>query len=245
MRRPPDQPVRPTATLGQMSTDAPRRATGRPRDASIDGRVLTAALEVYAERGWYGLSMHGISQRAGIGKAALYARWSTAAELLAEACDQHLVYEITTDLPIRDFLLLEAHSQARLKMGSFALAASRLMLEGQVGPPELQAIQRTVIASRVATLRNRIEHASATGELPADVSAVRLLDLLEGSISMHVTITPERLRERMLEALPGYIGATVDSLLFLARNGMLAAPEVQPTPGPGELPSPAGPDRRP
>jgi AcrR family transcriptional regulator len=215
-----------------MSTDTQHRSVGRPLDASIDGRILTAGLELYAERGWYGLTMHRISQRAGVGKAALYTRWSSTVDLLRQACDQYLVYEIVTDLPIREFLLVEARWQAQLKMGSFAMAASRLMLESSFGPPELEEIQHRVIGSRVATLRARIEEAVATGELPADVSAIRLLDLLEGAMAMHVAITPDQLRERMLELLPEYILATVDSLLFLAEHGMLAAPGVQHSPGP-------------
>lgn len=211
------------------------KAAGRPKDVTIDDRILGSALELYAERGWYGLTLHGVSRRAGVGKAALYARWSTTAELLRDAFARFLVYRIANELPIRDFFIVEAHKQAELKSGRFAGAASRLLVEGRNGPPELREIHAAAIGSRVSALRARIEDAIASGELPPGVSAMRMLDALEGTMYMHISVTPEHLLERMLAQLPSYITATVDSLLFLAHQDMLDSPRAQLSRAPAEL----------
>lgn len=218
-----------------MDPETGHKTAGRPRDATIDDRILGSALELYAERGWFGLTLHGISRHAGVGKAALYARWSTTSELLRDAFARFLSYRIATELPIRDFLVVEAHIQAQLKLGRFAGAASRLMIEGRNGPPDLRQIHVAVTGSRISTLRTRVEEAIASGELPPGTSATRLLDALEGTMYMHISVTPERLLERMLAQLPDYITATVDSLLFLADHGMLDEPRAQVAKSPGEL----------
>ena len=58
---------------------------GRPRDPEREHRVLVAAMEEYAERGWAGLTMDGVAKRAGVGKSTIYLRWSNKEDLLAAA----------------------------------------------------------------------------------------------------------------------------------------------------------------
>ena len=63
------------------------RRRGRPRDANLEGRVLEAAVEEYAERGWAGLTMDGVARRAKVGKSTLYLRWPDKETLLAAAAE--------------------------------------------------------------------------------------------------------------------------------------------------------------
>ena len=58
---------------------------GRPRDPERERRVLVAAIEEYAERGWAGLTMDGVAKRAGVGKSTIYLRWTNKEDLLAAA----------------------------------------------------------------------------------------------------------------------------------------------------------------
>lgn len=60
---------------------------GRPRDAGLERRVLDAAVEEYAERGWAGLTMDGVARRAKVGKSTLYLRWADKEALLAAAVE--------------------------------------------------------------------------------------------------------------------------------------------------------------
>lgn len=63
------------------------RRRGRPRDAGLERRVLEAAVEEYAERGWAGLTMDGVARRAKVGKSTLYLRWPDKDSLLAAAVE--------------------------------------------------------------------------------------------------------------------------------------------------------------
>lgn len=61
----------------------PRR--GRPRDATIDDRVLRAAVDELAGRGVGGFSVNSVAARAGVAKRGIYARWATRDDLVLAA----------------------------------------------------------------------------------------------------------------------------------------------------------------
>lgn len=61
-----------------------RRTEGR-LDRSRDPAILDAALAVLAENGYDDTNMNDIAARAGVGKAAIYRRWSSKAALIADA----------------------------------------------------------------------------------------------------------------------------------------------------------------
>lgn len=67
-----------------MSDDRPGPG-GRPRDASIDERVLAATRELLLEVGWDDLSVRLVAMRAGVGRSSLARRWSSKAELILHA----------------------------------------------------------------------------------------------------------------------------------------------------------------
>ena len=58
---------------------------GRPRDATRDAVIMSAALEVLAEHGYDRMTMDQVAKRAGAGKATLYRRWPSKADLVAQA----------------------------------------------------------------------------------------------------------------------------------------------------------------
>lgn len=59
--------------------------TGRPRDASIDDRVLAVTRDLLVEVGWDELSVRLVAGRAGVGRSSLNRRWSSKAELVLHA----------------------------------------------------------------------------------------------------------------------------------------------------------------
>ncbi|MCZ0729079.1 TetR/AcrR family transcriptional regulator [Mycolicibacterium iranicum] len=67
-----------------MSEDETRTG-GRPRDASIDQKVLSATRELLMEVGWDELSVRMVATRAGVGRASLARRWNSKAELVLHA----------------------------------------------------------------------------------------------------------------------------------------------------------------
>jgi AcrR family transcriptional regulator len=63
----------------------PRRRPGRPPDTSIGERALAAARELLVERGFEATTMQAVAERAAVHASALYRRWPSRIELIAEA----------------------------------------------------------------------------------------------------------------------------------------------------------------
>jgi AcrR family transcriptional regulator len=62
----------------------PKRASGR-WDPALEGAILDATLAAVAELGYDRMTMDELAARAGVGKAAIYRRWSSKGEVVAQA----------------------------------------------------------------------------------------------------------------------------------------------------------------
>lgn len=62
-----------------------RPGPGRPRDHSRDALLLQATLAVLAESGYDGLTIDKVAGRVGAGRATVYRRWPTKADLVLDA----------------------------------------------------------------------------------------------------------------------------------------------------------------
>jgi len=60
-------------------------STGRPRDPSVDDRVIESTLDAINEGGLAGLTIDRIAARAGVGKTTIYRRWNTKDDLVVDA----------------------------------------------------------------------------------------------------------------------------------------------------------------
>ncbi len=73
-------------TLQTPATGAggvPRR--GRPRDPELDEAIMVATLDALVQEGLAHLTMEGVADRAGVGKASLYRRWPNKVALVVGA----------------------------------------------------------------------------------------------------------------------------------------------------------------
>ncbi len=80
-----------TATIATVDALDPIVATdhhaklGRKRDFTRDPEILEAALDVLAETGYDGMTIDMVAKRAKAGKATIYRRWPSKAELIIDA----------------------------------------------------------------------------------------------------------------------------------------------------------------
>lgn len=66
------------------TTRAPKRAAGR-WDPTLETTILDATLAAVTELGYDRMTMDDLAARAGVGKAAIYRRWSSKGEVVAQA----------------------------------------------------------------------------------------------------------------------------------------------------------------
>ena len=60
-------------------------ALGRKRDHTLDSRIVESAIEILAETGFDSMTMDMVAARAKSGKATVYRRWTSKAELVRDA----------------------------------------------------------------------------------------------------------------------------------------------------------------
>ncbi|MBD1848297.1 TetR/AcrR family transcriptional regulator [Cyanobacteria bacterium FACHB-63] len=64
-----------------------KKSPGRPRSAQSHQAMLQTTLELLAEVGFEAMSIEAIATRAGVGKTTIYRRYSSKAELVADAIE--------------------------------------------------------------------------------------------------------------------------------------------------------------
>jgi AcrR family transcriptional regulator len=198
--------------------------SGRPRDPAVAARALDAALDLYAERGWSGLTMDAVAERARIGKAALYLRWPSKEALLLEAISSAAPHIRTdTDLGAREMLVSLGTQMYAQYTGRYGPAAVRMAIEG----PQLPELLAPLQAQYVAELRAGIDvlrRAIDRGELQLEVSAATVIEVLGGALLMRALFTSAMHEEGMEEDGEAFVEEVVSLLLDgrLAEAGAVA-----------------------
>jgi AcrR family transcriptional regulator len=145
-----------------------RQQKGRPLDRSRDPAILAAALEILSEYGYDRLTMDMVAARARAGKAALYRRWSSKAELVVDALTLHhsALLEPDTGSLLGDLeALLEQGQPAQDDYLGTSIVAGLATACGR--DPELaRALNDRFLETGHRVLRLVLERAVARGEVP-------------------------------------------------------------------------------
>jgi AcrR family transcriptional regulator len=155
-------------------------ARGRPREARVETAVRAAVVELMAERGYAGTTIGAIATRAGVGRGALYRRWSSKPELVFAATVHGAELPAPADTgSLEGDLVALAHRIAEL-MGREAARAAlpALAAELRTDPALAGALEERVFAAERAYLETILQRARARGEdlhADADAELVRLL----------------------------------------------------------------------
>jgi AcrR family transcriptional regulator len=170
-----------------------QRSVGR-LDRSRDPAILNAALAALTENGYDATNMDDIAARAGVGKAAIYRRWSSKAALIADALVYWRPDLVTNEAPDTGSLAgdLEAIVE-RVGRNENDLITTDLVLRvalEAVRDPELASALEDLMLSRGKRVFSMIlAQAAARGEVSADrdwslvadvVLAMGLLEVVRG-----------------------------------------------------------------
>ena len=144
-----------------------RADPGRPRDPSIDGRVLEIARRLLAEHGYEGLSLTAVADEAGTTRPALYRRWPGKAELATAAIAALSTADARppTDDPYADLVAeLAAFRRGITRPDGLSLVGT--MLQRSTDPELLRLYRERVVIPRRLRLRSILERAVAAGLVP-------------------------------------------------------------------------------
>lgn len=169
------------------SESAPK--LGRKRDHTRDPEILDAAIDVLAETGYDGMTMDMVATRAKAGKATVYRRWASKAELVLEAVSCMKSGDIDYDhLP--DTGTLRGDLLAMIKPHSIEDAKRKLqVMAGVVSmlsrAPELaDAANAVLVEPRARANRILLQRAIDRGEISADCD-IETLALISPSMASY------------------------------------------------------------
>lgn len=164
---------------------APQRSTrppGRPRDERAERAILTATLQLTAEVGLSRMTIAAVAERAGVGKATIYRRWSTKAEMVLAA---FTVLLEPGPVPDTGSVRGDLHAYQRgfadmlIRPGGDTVPH---LAAAAMSNPDMQATLSTWVARRRAVLRQVLARGVERGELRPDVDLDLALELFSGPL---------------------------------------------------------------
>jgi AcrR family transcriptional regulator len=200
-------------------TNAMTANAGRLSGAAVKRPQITDALartffEEWARVGYSALSLDAVARKAGVGKAALYRRWRSKADMASDLVKSLSATAIGMIDP-GDRGSLEADLYATLLIGGRILRhplVRRILPDLYIAmqrEPALTAAIRPGEMMREKKLKALIDRAVARGELSAEVDRRAATDSLIGPLYWRIVVLGERCDRRRLKTLARMTAAAI------------------------------------
>jgi AcrR family transcriptional regulator len=157
----------------------------------MEPRVFAAALEVYSQRGWSGFTLDSVARTAGVGNAAIYRRWSSKAELLAQAVQAYALTldDIDTGSSRDDLMELARHFLVGYQVPG-GIAGLRMVLDARANPDLATLFEVEREGARKASALKILRRAAARGDLAPPHTPGMALEILAGTTLVHLLYRP-------------------------------------------------------
>ena len=182
--------------------------SGRPRKPETDAAILDAALAVFGEAGYEGMTVEAVAARAGVGKATIYRRWSSKDDLIIGAIQEVLTsIEVPVMGDLRTTLITMVRGAITLmKTTTAGVIFPRMAGEVAGRTPLGIRYVDSVIGPRRAMVRSILERGVAEGVLRSDLDVALMSDILVGPIILRKILneladSPEKMATHLVDSL--------------------------------------------
>lgn len=162
-----------------------RKKRGRPRSPRTEQAILRAANQLVNTSGLARMTMEGVAERAGVGKASIYRRWPSKGALAFDAVVESIL--ATQPTPNTGTFEGDLRSTARnwirsanRRRGGRTVAG--LIAEVQSDPDLAKAWRERFVGRIRKERRLMVERAIARGEIPPGSDPELIMDLLFGPL---------------------------------------------------------------
>ncbi|WP_406003535.1 TetR/AcrR family transcriptional regulator [Streptomyces sp. NBC_00829] len=156
----------------------------RRRGPVLERAILDAALEQLSTVGWNGLTMEGVAAGAQTGKAAVYRRWPSKEDLVADALQAGLptLDEVADHGSIREdlFQLCRRVRDAMYSRSGFALRAVLHECDNSSAERFHGVIVRQVVEPSNRLFREVVHRGVRRGDVRPDISGDLIFDVIPG-----------------------------------------------------------------
>ncbi|WP_229831002.1 TetR/AcrR family transcriptional regulator [Actinoplanes ianthinogenes] len=166
--------------------------------------IRNAVMSELAEVGYGRLSIEAVARRAGVGKTAIYRRWSNKLEMVLE-----IITEVAgRKVPLPDTGSFSGDLDLLMMIVSKALqhrVASQiipdLMAEAARNPQIAETLQRVLRTHQQSVGEKLVGQAIARGELPEDTDPEVAVDLILGPLYWRLAVSRQPMSDDYLEKL--------------------------------------------
>lgn len=153
----------------------------RTLDPGVDDAIAAAALALLIERGFARMTIEAVAKAAGVGKPAIYRRFSDKAGLVAHVITRQLPVLDPPDLGDSRAELWRAVQQGLPADGpSYVGLIGGLIAEQDRHPELIEAFRERILLPRRAIVRSIIERGQTRGQIRADLDPEAALELMAG-----------------------------------------------------------------
>jgi AcrR family transcriptional regulator len=189
-------------SVDEAAVGATRRP-GRRRDESKDDAILQATRELLAERGFDGMTMDAVADRAGAGKATVYRRWPSKVQLTVDAIvcapgTPMSADEIPDTGSLRSDLLAVRFGRKRSDDSELMSGVISAVKEN---PDVAAAFQQQFVRSRVSLMRGLLERAQERGELREDIDLEMVAAVAPAMIAYRKMVAGHRIDDEFVEQM--------------------------------------------
>lgn len=154
---------------------------GRPRDPSVEDRVLEAAAEELSENGFGGFSIRGVARRSGVSRPSLLLRWPSRDDLIMQTMQRVLEWPTANpDAPFLTELQAIVARIVELMEPKFLGIHLRLVIDAAKYPELFAEYQDKVMTKAATRLTALLSRAVDDGELPEHLDCHWAGDALVG-----------------------------------------------------------------
>ena len=179
-----------------MDDPSTSRPAGRPRNPSVDQRILDTTIRQLVERGYDAMSIEGIAAAAGVGKTTIYRRYPDKRELVVGALSSIAAAlepppaSGDTRTNLRAFML-QTFGVVRQGGVGFAMIGTLLVRE-QHDPALMDLFRAEVIRPRIELATSILRRGVERGEVRIDVRLDVVAQMLAGALfARHLSGEPE------------------------------------------------------
>src|SRR3954466_10666955 len=184
-----------------------RPGRGRPRDGTLDERILEQVVALLGSRGYTGLTLDELAVRSGVAKSTILRRWPSKAAVAAAGVERLALQSV--DIPDSGTLQGDMHALLHGAVGTFVRGRGQFVprLLREAGPhPEITERPPPVLHPRRQGYRRVLARATARGELDPLVDQELMIAMLIGPLWMRLLISGDPITGE-------YVDANVQALL--------------------------------